>query len=328
MLEKKAMIDRMNVLSSGNIPFLFITNAFATGGYVLTEDEIDESFIRFGISNEIKTDQQKLTHPQVTFPLNFEKIPVSFSIYQQKFDKVMNEIHQGNTFLINLTQPTSISTDVDLLTIYQKSNAAYKLWIQNQFVVFSPETFVKIYGGRISTFPMKGTIDASVPDAANIILHDKKEMAEHATIVDLLRNDLSMVADNVQITRYRYVETVKTNPGELLQVSSEISGELPADYHAKIGDIIFRMLPAGSVTGAPKPKTVEIIKRVENYERGFYTGVFGWFDGENLDSAVMIRYVEQTPEGLVFKSGGGITYQSEAEKEYQELIQKVYVPVY
>ena len=124
------------------------------------------------------------------------------------------------------------------------------------------------------------------------------------------------------------MEKITTNKQDLLQVSSEISGKLPVDYHQHLGDIIFSLLPAGSISGAPKKKTLEIISEAEGYERGFYTGICGWFDGENLDSAVMIRFVEQCGNKLIFKSGGGITAQSDVNKEYEELIQKVYVPIY
>ena len=175
---------------------------------------------------------------------------------------------------------------------------------------------------------MKGTIDAGIPNAEELILNDIKERAEHATIVDLIRNDLSIVAENVEVKRYRYVEKLKTNQKDLLQVSSEISGQLPENFHDKLGEIIFSLLPAGSISGAPKSKTLDIIEQAEGYDRGFYTGICGWFDGENLDSAVMIRFIEQQGDQLVFKSGGGITSKSEVEKEYQELIQKVYVPLY
>ena len=85
-------------------------------------------------------------------------------------------------------------------------------------------------------------------------------------------------------------------------------------------------MPAGSVTGAPKQKTLEIINHVEGLPRGYYTGIFGCFDGENLESAVMIRFIEQRDGQLWFRSGGGITCNSLAELEYQELIDKVYVP--
>ena len=193
--------------------------------------------------------------------------------------------------------------------------------------MLSPETFVQIRGTVITSYPMKGTIDATIPCAKDIILNDPKEIAEHATIVDLIRNDLSRVANEVEVKRYRYIEKLTTNKKDLLQVSSEISGRLYDNYLEKLGDIIFMLLPAGSICGAPKAKTLEIIRKAENYERGFYTGICGYFDGENLDSGVMIRFLEQEGEDLIFKSGGGITAKSEIKKEYEELIQKVYVPV-
>jgi para-aminobenzoate synthetase component 1 len=131
----------------------------------------------------------------------------------------------------------------------------------------------------------------------------------------------------VHVKRYRYIEKLQTNKGELLQVSSEIVGTLPTDYKTKLGELLLSLLPAGSISGAPKPKTVEIIKKAESYNRGFYTGIFGFFDGKTVDSAVMIRFIEQQENAFVFKSGGGITSQSDVQKEYEELIQKVYVPI-
>jgi len=86
-------------------------------------------------------------------------------------------------------------------------------------------------------------------------------------------------------------------------------------------------LPAGSVSGAPKPKTLEIIKAVEEEGRGYYTGVFGYFNGNDLDSGVMIRFIENREGKYFYRSGGGITTQSDVEAEYQETIDKVYVPV-
>jgi len=81
------------------------------------------------------------------------------------------------------------------------------------------------------------------------------------------------------------------------------------------------------VTGAPKKKTVEIINEIENYNRGYYTGVFGFYDGNDLDCGVMIRFIEKENDQLYFKSGGGLTFQSDAKTEYQELIDKIYVPI-
>ena len=123
------------------------------------------------------------------------------------------------------------------------------------------------------------------------------------------------------------MEEIRTELGAILQTSSEICGELTENWQAQIGTILAKLLPAGSISGAPKEKTVQIIQQAENQPRGYYTGVFGIFDGESLQSAVAIRFIEQTDNGLVFRSGGGITVQSDVQEEYRELIQKVYVPL-
>jgi len=175
---------------------------------------------------------------------------------------------------------------------------------------------------------MKGTIDAAVSGAKEKILADRKETAEHVTIVDLLRNDLSEVAENVRVTRFRYVEEIRTIHKDLLQISSEIQGELRPDYTQHLGDLLLKLLPAGSVSGAPKRKTLEIIREAEKGPRHYYTGVMGIFDGTDLDCGVMIRFIENDHGTLYYRSGGGITMQSEIESEYQEAIDKVYVPIH
>ena len=157
-------------------------------------------------------------------------------------------------------------------------------------------------------------------------MSDKKEAAEHATIVDLIRNDLSCVAEHVRVDKYRYIDVLHTNKGNILQTSSEISGKLPTDYQKHIGNILDAMLPAGSITGAPKDKTMEIIHEAEGYDRGFYTGIMGIYNNGELNSAVMIRFLENDGIGTYFKAGGGITSKSDCRKEYEEVLQKVYLP--
>ncbi len=132
----------------------------------------------------------------------------------------------------------------------------------------------------------------------------------------------------MRVKRFKYIERIRTHGGELLQMSSEIAGTLPVGFQKRLGEMIFRLLPAGSICGAPKKKTVEIILKAEQYNRGYYTGIFGHWDGKNLDSAVAIRYMEKEGNELVFKSGGGITFQSNCEREYDEMLNKVYVPIY
>ena len=323
LLTRNEIIQQLNHLSAGQIPFLFIIDYKAESGFVIPADKINNDFVRYNFSSSDKMEKSKNNQKIV-----WDVSPVSFNDYENKFNKVVNQIQRGNSFLVNLTQPSNINTNLSLFELYTQSKAKYKLWLKDQFTVLSPESFVKINNGKIWSFPMKGTIDGSIENAENIILDDIKEKAEHATIVDLIRNDLSLVAKNVKVIRYRYIDELQTNKGKLLQVSSEICGDLADNYHEKLGDIIFALLPAGSISGAPKPKTMEIIENVENYDRGFYTGIFGYFDGETLDSAVMIRFIEQMNEGLVFKSGGGITSKSNVQSEYQELIQKVYAPIH
>ena len=324
LFSKVDICKKMNLLGSSRTPFLFVIDYKAEQGYVINADELDDRFVRFAVDGAIPI--RPLTKT-IKDDIRWELQPIPFTDYEPKFDYVVEQIRLGNSFLTNLTQATKVNTNLTLVDLYELGSANYKLWLKDQFTVLSPETFIQIKDGQIASFPMKGTIDASIPNANEIILNDPKEKAEHATIVDLIRNDLSLVADKVEVKRYRYIDKITTNKQDLLQVSSEIAGYLPDDYLERLGDILFKLLPAGSICGAPKSKTLEIIDVAEGYERGFYTGICGWFDGKNLDSAVMIRFIEQSDNGLIFKSGGGITSQSEPEKEYEELIQKVYVPI-
>lgn len=312
----------MNKNGANGIPFLFIVDFDLKEG-IFIENPIEEKEILFhcplgnNIPHENKIDKGR-------GGLSF--YPVSFEEYQQKFEIVMAGLKRGDSFLTNLTIKTPIESPYTLEQIFHLSNSPYRLYVPDMFVCFSPERFVKIVDGMISTNPMKGTISADVENAENMILSDEKETAEHYTIVDLLRNDLGIVANNIRVERFRYIDYIQTNKQDILQVSSEITGRLEHDYCARLGDIIFQMLPAGSVSGAPKESTVNIIRKSENESRGYYTGVFGYFDGEQFDSAVLIRYIEEVDGQKYFRSGGGITVYSDPKKEYNEILEKIYLP--
>jgi para-aminobenzoate synthetase component 1 len=322
--DNKDQIKKMNKWGELHLPFIFIFDFEMKRPLVLMLDKAAENGVYYSVGNLNNIDFQCTGKKS----FSFQKFPVSYSEFTKAFELVIKEIKLGNSFLVNLTFVTCIETDLTLREIFCYSEAPYKLLYKDLFVVFSPEPFIKICAGEISSFPMKGTIDASIPDAETKVLNDIKEIAEHHTIVDLIRNDLSRVSDNVKVKKFRYMNTVATHEKTLLQVSSEVTGQLRDDYTRHMGDIVSAMLPAGSICGAPKKKTLEIIRKAENYDRGFYTGVFGIFDGKDLQSAVMIRYIEKYNGKLIFKSGGGITSCSDPEKEYQELIDKVYVPIY
>ena len=312
--------------------------------------------------------------------------PPLYEDYERSFNIVKSNIMAGNSYLTNLTCRVPVSCNLSLEDIFHRAKGKYKLLLRRKrtqaedkdhlkeeaqnkahlkeenieenltpFVCFSPETFVRIKGGRIYSYPMKGTLDASLPNAEKQLMEDRKEAAEHATIVDLIRNDLSRVAEDVRVDKYRYIDVLHTNKGNILQTSSEISGRLPEDYPHHLGEILEAQLPAGSITGAPKDKTMQIIQEAEGYDRGFYTGIMGIYDQGELNSAVMIRFIEEetspvdfetdgeknfkakegkASEGkepkasreLYFKAGGGITSKSDCRKEYEEVIQKIYLP--
>lgn len=252
--------------------------------------------------------------------------PPSPEEYASMFSRLMDGLMRGDSFLANLTSRTRVECTAPLRDVFLTSRAPYRLLLGDEFVCFSPEPFVRIADGLISTYPMKGTIDATLPDAASTLLDNYKETCEHHTIVDLMRNDLNSVARDVTVSRFRYVETIATRNGSILQTSSEICGRLPADTSLRFGDIILPLLPAGSITGAPKPATVSLIDSAETSPRGWYTGVFGHFDGQRMESAVMIRCLQRGADRqLYFHSGGGITVNSDCDEEYAELLTKIYL---
>ena len=305
------------------VPFLFIIDFELKNPIVIPIEDLAGFPVLFDINGYRNFSH----HTGGVEAVNMEKKPITYRQYKKSYDIVSKNLKYGNSFLVNLTHKTEISINLDFPTIFFQSAAKYKLLYDDRFLVFSPETFITIKNGEIASFPMKGTIEKDLPNAEETILNDPKELAEHVTIVDLIRNDLSKVATGVKTKRFRYIDEIKTHQKNLLQVSSEITGRLAKNYPARIGDILISLLPAGSVSGAPKVKTMEIIKQSEQAERGFFTGIFGYFNGRDLDSGVMIRFMEKAGETCFFRSGGGITVNSNPKSEYREMIDKVYVPL-
>ncbi|MGA1932887.1 aminodeoxychorismate synthase component I [Arcobacter sp. YIC-464] len=320
-MNKKLIEEEINKFGSLNEPFFFVISYDFKKFYCKKIKDLPNN-IKFEINSQ-KTNESK-------HKTKVEKYPISFEEYEKKFNFLQKQIKEGNTYLLNLTSKTKIKTAYSLDEIYEKVNAKFKLRYENDddnFVCFSPERFVKIKKNKIYTYPMKGTIDSKIPNAQAKILGDVKEMAEHTMVVDLLRNDLGIVASKVRVEKFRYIDKINAGEKKLLQVSSKISAHLESNWQSKLGTIITSMLPAGSITGTPKKKTVELLDEVEDYERDFYTGIFGIYDGETFDSSVMIRFIEEDKNNnQYYKSGGGITCDSKAILEYEELLDKIYLP--
>lgn len=318
-------IEQLNDWGSQHKKFVFLIDFEQKKPLAWLADKCPTDFqyrFTFPGMSSLKTEFSGTTAlPQV----KMAKMPVPLDTYENKFNQAIVAIKRGDSFLINLTIPTPVKQNINFDIYFNQAKSKYVVWLKNEFISFSPETFVQIKDGKIATYPMKGTIDASLPNAKEKILNDPKEYAEHATIVDLLRNDLSKVAQHVKVKDFRFYEVIQAQDGMIGQVSSAIEGVLPNDYASKIGTILFDLLPAGSVSGAPKQKTAALIADIEGRDRGYYTGIAGCFDGVQLDSCVLIRYLGADN---MYQSGGGITFQSELQSEYQEMINKVYVPIF
>lgn len=387
---KQEIIDKINQLASQDEPFLFVINYQGDKAFIRLLSDINPEECLFDFEGRgnfshvwketLKEETwKKETSEEEISETTWQIEPPLYEDYKRSFNIVKSNIMAGNSYLTNLTCRVPVSCNLSLEEIFHRAKGKYKLLLRRKrtqaedkahlkeenieenltpFVCFSPETFVRIKGGRIYSYPMKGTLDASLPNAEKLLMEDRKEAAEHATIVDLIRNDLSRVAEDVRVDKYRYIDVLHTNKGDILQTSSEISGRLPEDYPHHLGEILDAQLPAGSITGAPKDKTMQIIQEAEGYDRGFYTGIMGIYDQGELNSAVMIRFIEEetspvdfeadgeknfkasegkgdeASEGkrdeasrkLYFKAGGGITSKSDCRKEYKEVIQKIYLP--
>lgn len=316
-------IQIANQYGKMRLPFFFLIDFEKQKPLIYPLSEIEDKGLYFDFNG-----QQRFIQP-LKINGNFELviIPPDYPKYKNAFDFVQQQIQIGNSYLLNLTHQTEIKTNYHLAKIFQQSKAKYKLLLDEKFVCFSPECFIRIKENKIYSYPMKGTINTNEEDAVNKLLNSEKEFTEHNTIVDLIRNDLALVSKYIQVTKYRYVEKVETHRGAIYQTSSEICGELDENWQENIGTMLDKLLPAGSISGAPKVKTVEIIQQAEQQERGYYTGIFGYFDGENVESAVAIRYIEKQGDTYYFRSGGGITALSQLDEEYNEILEKVYVPI-
>ena len=315
---------RLNRLGERGEPFFFLVDFECRKPRVWAADRPADDLPRFSFRDHADPG----TPPTGMLPPKLSADHIGEAAFRRAFGVVQAGLQRGDSFLTNLTFPVPIQLSSSLEEVYWQSEAKYRVWWPGRFVCFSPETFVTISPtGYIESRPMKGTA-LDTPRARHALLHSTKEIAEHATIVDLIRNDLSRVAKRVRVTDYRYFHKIATSRRGLVQTSSKVGGQLPDGWRRRLGDTLRTLLPAGSVSGAPKPATLAIIRRAEGGDRGYYCGVAGYFDGRRMDTCVMIRFIERGADGgYVFRSGGGVTARSDWADEYAELRAKVRIPL-
>ena len=258
-------------------------------------------------------------------------LAISEEEYATKIQRIQEYISSGETYQVNFTDRVSVPADVDpaaaFATLLRQQPVAYSAFLNvagHHILSLSPELFFRIEQGKIVTRPMKGTmprgLDASEDAEAVLRLqNDEKNRCEHVMIVDLLRNDLGRVCEmgSVQVNDLFSIETYQT----LLQMTSTVSGTLRSGltYY----DIFKGMFPSGSITGAPKIRTMEIIHELEARPRGIYTGSIGYMSPDGTSTFnVAIRTVDLTEGKAHMGVGGGIVADSDPRDEYWECLLK------
>lgn len=258
---------------------------------------------------------------------------ISFDDYKKAIEKIKDEISNGNTYEVNYTYDFDVFTDADEKALYEyllkHQKTPYNALISNKYetvLSFSPELFFSLEKNKILTKPMKGTIKrGKTEDEDNNLIeflkNDIKNRAENVMIVDLLRNDLSKIAKtgSVKVPKLFEIETHKT----LHQMTSEITAEI--ESNTTLYDIFQAIFPCGSITGAPKRSTMEIIEKTEKGKRGIYCGAIGFLSPQKSVFSVPIRILQKsdTQKAYKYRVGGAIVWDSSVEEEWEETITKM-----
>jgi para-aminobenzoate synthetase/4-amino-4-deoxychorismate lyase len=269
---------------------------------------------------------------QNSFEINNYRLSASKEKFINALSQIHNYIEEGDTYQVNYTIKGKFDFKGDYASFFKKlifnQSARYIAFINygdSIVISLSPELFFEVNNGFIRTRPMKGTIHRGInnqADSLNIytLRNSEKNRAENLMILDLLRNDLGRISKfgTVRARKIFTVEKYET----LLQMVSEVESELRDEIN--FSDIIKNIFPCGSVTGAPKIRTMEIIKELEEEPRGIYTGAIGLIHHDIMKFNVAIRTLKinaQTRKGE-FGIGSGIVWDSQPEKEYEEVILK------
>lgn len=246
-------------------------------------------------------------------------------------EKAKHHIYEGDIFQVVLSQRFSTSYQGDRFMIYRAlrmvNPSPYMFYLDfSDFALIgaSPEVLVRVINKKVEVLPIAGTRPRGLSyeeDLANEqdLMKDEKELAEHIMLVDLGRNDLSRICKprSVQVTRSHAIERYS----HVMHIVSNVEGEL--DDHSTAVDALRYCFPAGTVSGAPKVRAMQIIDQLEPTRRGPYAGAVGYFDfSGNMDTCIAIRTMVATDTELHIQAGAGIVADSVPENEYKETVNK------
>src|SRR5438874_7925016 len=246
--------------------------------------------------------------------------------YERSVVRAKEHIRAGDAFQIVLSQRAERPTSATALELYRslrRVNPSPYLFLLEldglALVGSSPETLVKLEGRRASLNPIAGTTAPGAGDAERL-LSSEKDRAEHVMLVDLGRNDLSRVCVPGTVKVERFLEPERFS--HVTHLVSEVAGELAAGVTPY--DLLRATFPAGTVSGAPKVRAMQIISELEGYRRGTYAGVVGYYlPGVGLDTCIAIRTVRLQDGRAQLQAGGGIVADSDPAAEHQECLNKL-----
>ena len=266
---------------------------------------------------------------EITFELGPINKAFDKEAYEEKVRALQKEIIKGESIQVVLSNKYEINATINPLDFYRVlrrvNPSAYMFFLKyKDFTITgsSPETHLKIKGKKAILKPIAGTYpkNEAISKIKEKILKDEKELAEHLMLLDLARNDLSVFCrpESVKVIKSFNVEDYS----HVVHIVSEVHGLIKK--HVSPLDVFFATFPAGTVSGAPKVRAIELIDEIEALPRGFYAGCAGYFSfNGNLDTAILIRSAMINSKSITLRAGAGIVYDSAPEKEYFEVENKL-----
>ncbi|MDO0822726.1 anthranilate synthase component I [Desulfosporosinus nitroreducens] len=282
----------------------------------------------FEIDNIIKLIKQNISEA-VSKPVLKSEIQsdISKSKYEEMVRKAKEHIFNGDIFQVVLSRRFTAKMEGSLMDTYRvlrtTNPSPYMFFIKTKDVEIagtSPETLVKLQNGRLATFPLagtrpRGTTEAEDKQIEQELMQDEKELSEHNMLVDLGRNDLGRISKFGSVKVKDYLKVLRFS--HVMHIASEVNSEIREDKDAL--DAIMSVLPAGTLSGAPKIRACEIIEDLENARRGIYGGAVGYIDfSGNMDTCIAIRMAVKKNDNVYVQAGAGIVADSVPESEYLE----------